>query len=67
MSRDQDDLTIRVSQIATIGCAALELSLIYPLLPLYARVFSVPVVLGLAWWLGTDIFPLTLFGTQNRK
>ncbi len=67
MSRDPDNLNIRVSQLATIGCAALQLSLIYPLLPLYTRVFSVPVVLGLAWWLGTDIVPPMVFGTQNRK
>jgi hypothetical protein len=64
--RDQEALIIRGSQILTIGSAALALSFVYPLLPLFARVFSVPVVLGFAWWFGTNIISSVLIGRFDK-
>jgi hypothetical protein len=48
----QDEYILRMSQICTIGAAALALSFGYPFLPVFARVFMLPLVLVAAWFIG---------------
>ncbi|MBS1954914.1 MAG: hypothetical protein JST89_12050 [Cyanobacteria bacterium SZAS-4] len=53
--RGQEQFIVRMSQTLTIGSAVLITSLFYPFLPTLIRVFALPGVLVLSWWLGTKI------------
>ncbi len=53
--RGQEQFIVRMSQTLTIGSAVLITSLFYPFLPTLIRVFALPGVLVLSWWLGTKV------------
>jgi len=56
MSRQgQEQFITRLSQIVTIGSAALFTSIFYAFLPSIVRVFALPLVIVGAWWAGTNI------------
>lgn len=56
----QDEYILRMSQIVTIGSAALVLSFGYPFLPTFARVLILPVVLVGAWLVGSRVVAPTM-------
>ncbi|HEY9679471.1 MAG TPA: hypothetical protein V6C76_15795 [Drouetiella sp.] len=53
--RGQEQFIQRMSQTFTIGSAVLITSFVYPFLPTLIRVFALPVVLVVSWWLGTKV------------
>lgn len=56
MSRaEQENMITRLCQIVTIGSAMLVISLFYNFLPLFLRVFALPLVFIGAYWAGTKI------------
>ncbi len=56
MSReDQEALITRFCLITTIGVAMLLYMLVANFLPLYVRVFAMPLVFAGAYWLGTKL------------
>jgi len=56
MSRaEQEGMITRLCQIVTIGSAMLVTSLFYSFLPLFLRVFALPVMFLAAYWAGTKV------------
>ncbi len=53
--REQEDLITRLSQIVTIGSAALITMLFYGFIPLFLKIFVLPGILLGAYWAGTNI------------
>lgn len=52
---EQCNLILKLSQIITIGVAALATSFFYPFLPLFVRVLGLPVVIIGAWFIGSKV------------
>ena len=53
--REQEELITRLSQIVTIGSAALITMLFYGFIPLFLKIFVLPGILLGAYWAGTNI------------
>jgi hypothetical protein len=43
-------------RVFCVGCTVLGLCYIYPLLPLFTRVWLVPLIIIVAWWPITNVF-----------
>jgi len=53
--REQEELITRLSQIVTIGSAALITMLFYGFIPLFLKIFVLPGILLGAYWAGTNV------------
>jgi hypothetical protein len=52
---EQCSLILKLSQIITIGVAALATSFFYPFLPLFVRVIALPAIIISAWFIGSKV------------
>lgn len=67
MSREEQETYItRFSQILTIGVSVVALQCFYSILIPQLRVISLPLVVGIAWYLGNKVIAPTMISRFSR-
>jgi hypothetical protein len=67
MSRDdQENYITKFSQVITIGLGVVALQLFYPMLPSLLRVISLPLIVGVAWYLGNKVIAPTMIDRMGK-